>query len=82
LDITAVRLGTSSMKVIDQAKSEEGSNSGGLDIEPICICVRVLKTLLSPEYLSIELCPPEICLEVVEMIMSIVQQARGGLVMG
>ena len=77
LDITTIHLGTSSMHVIEQAKSEDGLEHTSLDIEPICICLRVLKTLLGTEYMSMDLCPANICLEIVEMILSIVQQVGG-----
>lgn len=74
LDVTIVRLGTSSMTVIEQAKSEDDVQITDLDIDPICICLDVLKTLLSPDYMALELCSVEICLEGIEMILSIIQQ--------
>ena len=74
LDITTIHLGTSSMHVIEQAKSEDGLQHTLLDIEPICICLRVLKTLLGTDYMSLDICPANICLEIIEMILSIVQQ--------
>ncbi len=63
---------SSAEEMLSDGSSPEKSKSL-LDIEPICICLRVLKTLVGTDYMM-DLCPANICLEIIEMILSLSQQ--------
>lgn len=80
LDITSVQLGASSMKMIEKMKSEnEDVMDCSLEIDSILICIETLKRLLSKDFINTGLCSESNCLEVTDMLMSIIQQVNVNL---
>ncbi|GMH38796.1 hypothetical protein BSKO_06694 [Bryopsis sp. KO-2023] len=74
LDIATAQLGVTAMRAVEQFRSEDGASAGEVNLWPLLVCIGALQELLSGPFVALEVCPVGICVEVLEMLVSVLQQ--------